>query len=177
MVIVDLTDQAFAEGNDDALRLAYEQHGSLIFTYCRRAHPMLAADLTQETFLAAWKARARFDPTRGPLAAWLITIAKNKIIDAHRKSGREVDQVAVDGKLMSIPQAGAAIESLADRLLLSEALASLPERARTIVELSFITGLTHPEIADRTGLPLGTVKSDIRRGLARLRTYLEASHV
>lgn len=177
MNIVDLTERAFSTGHEDALALAYQDHGAVVYTYCRRAHPELAADLTQETFLAAWRARERFDPDRGPLVAWLMAIAKNKIIDAHRRSGRQVDQVTVDGRALSLPEANAAVEFLGDRLLLSEALASLPERGRAAVEMAFIEGLTHPEIAQRTGLPLGTVKSDIRRGLTRLRTYLEASNV
>ena len=79
---------AFCRGEETALEAAYAAHGSLIYTLCHRANPGQAADLTQEVFLAAWRARERFDPTRGPLPGWLVGIAKNKIIDSFRKQGR-----------------------------------------------------------------------------------------
>lgn len=152
-------------------------HGSLIHTLCARAHPGAAADLTQEVFLAAWRARDRFDPKRGPLAAWLVGIAKNKIIDAYRKGGRQVpvirDSEGTTVERLSDDQAP--LDQLADRLLITEALKTLPERPRQIVQMAFLEELTHEQIAERTSVPLGTVKSDIRRGLARLRRYLEAA--
>lgn len=177
--VVNDVDQAFHHGAEASLQLAYEAHGSLIYTFCRRAIPDAAADLTQETFLAAWRAHHQFDPERGPLQAWLIGIAKNKVIDAHRKQGRRVAISDTPYGVEVMPagtQAGnveATVEQLADRMLLTEALSQLSERARLVVELSFYEDLTHAEIAERTGLPLGTIKSDIRRGLTRLRRFLE----
>jgi len=169
-------EQLFLSGSEDGLRLAYDQHGALIFSFCRRALPESAADITQEVFLAAWKSRQRFDPTRAPLPAWLIGIAKNKIVDALRKSGRQVPRIDdhTGDRVASVGGAIADLDSLGDRMLLAEALSQLSDRARRVVELAFYEDLTHPQIADRTGLPLGTVKSDIRRGLQRLRRYLEA---
>jgi len=175
--VVDLRDEAFRSGSESGLAAAYEEHGSLVHTLCARAHPSLAADLTQEVFLAAWRARERFDPHRGPLAAWLVGIAKHKIVDAYRKEGRQVARMRdSDGEQASrIPEIHAPLDQLANRLLVTEALNTLPDRARTAVQLSFYEGLTHDQIAEQTGIPLGTVKSDIRRGLARLRRYLEAA--
>lgn len=178
--VVDDVDQAFRAGDDDGLRRAYEAHGSLVYTFCRRAIPDAASDLTQETFLAAWRARHQFDPDRGPLQAWLIGIAKNKVIDAHRKQGRRVAiadtprgiDVAISDRSKSPVEA--AVDQLGDRMLLTEALMQLSDRGRLVIEHSFFEGLTHAEIAERTGLPLGTVKSDIRRGLNRLRRFLES---
>ncbi len=177
MLPADATEEAFRSGSEHGLAAAYNEHGSLIHTLCARAHPKAAADLTQEVFLAAWKARDRFDPSRGPLAAWLVGIAKNKIIDAYRKDGRQVPEVYDhDGQRVErVPEGRAPIDRLADRLLVTEALATLPERPRQIVELAFYQDLTHEQIAEQTNVPLGTVKSDIRRGLARLRRYLEAA--
>lgn len=162
-------------GSEVGLRLAYDAHGSLVHTFCRRALPDRAADLTQEVFLAAWRSRDRFDPAKGPLQAWLIGIARNKIVDALRKSGRQVPRADDrDGtQMVSLSDRVAEVDSLADRLLLTEALADLSDRSRLVVEMAFYEDLTHAQIADRTGLPLGTVKSDIRRGLARLRRNLE----
>jgi len=173
----DAIDEAFRSGSEQGLRAAYAAHGSLIHTLCARAHPRAAADITQEVFLAAWKARDRFDPSRGPLAAWLVGIAKNKIIDTYRKDGRQVPEARDDdgSRVSRIPEAQASVEQLADRLMITEALATLPERPRQIVQLAFYQDLTHEQIAEQTQVPLGTVKSDIRRGLARLRRYLEAA--
>jgi len=177
--VVDMVEQAFASGSEDGLRRAFEAHGSLVHTLCARSNPTHAADLTQEVFLAAWKAHERFDPEKGPLAAWLVGIAKNKVVDSFRRAGRQVPTVAdSEGTLLStIVREETAVDDLANRLLITEALESLSDRSRRIVELSFYDDLTHQQIADRTNVPLGTVKSDIRRGLARLRRYLEQSHV
>ncbi len=170
-------DDAFLRGTEHGLAAAYEAHGSLIHTLCARAHPNAAADITQEVFLAAWKARDRFDPSRGPLAAWLVGIAKNKIVDAYRKDGRRVPEIhdADGARVDRVPDGRTPLDRLADRLLVTEALSTLPERPRKIIELAFFEGLTHEQIAEQTDIPLGTVKSDIKRGLARLRRFLEAA--
>jgi len=173
----DKTEEAFRSGSEQGLAAAYAEHGSLIHTLCARAHPKAAADITQEVFLAAWRARDRFDPSRGPLAAWLVGIAKNKIIDVYRKDGRQVPVARDDdgSRVDRIPDDTSAVDQLANRLLVTEALATLPDRSREIVQLAFYQQLTHEQIAEQTSVPLGTVKSDIRRGLARLRRHLEAA--
>ncbi len=175
--LLTATEDAFRSGSEQGLAAAYAEHSGLVHTLCARAHPSAAADLTQEVFLAAWRARDRFDPSRGPLAAWLVGITKNKIIDAYRKDGRQIAAVSDPDqrRLLDHPEHRTPVDELADRLLVSEALASLPDRARSVVELAFYSDLTHEKIAEQTGLPLGTIKSDIRRGLARLRRYLEAA--
>ena len=173
----DAIEDSFRSGSEHGLAAAYEAHGSLVHTLCARAHPKAAADLTQEVFLAAWKARDRFDPSRGPLAAWLVGITKNKIVDAYRKDGRQVPEAYdTDGsRVERVPEGRAPIDHLADKLLITEALSTLAERPRRIVQLAFYEDLTHEQIAEQTDVPLGTVKSDIRRGLERLRRYLEAA--
>lgn len=177
LLVIDDIDAAFRSGSEHGLANAYEAHGSLIHTLCARAHPTAAADLTQEVFLAAWRARERFDPSRGPLAAWLVGITKNKIVDAYRKEGRQVPAVRDDDgvHLGRVTDGRQPLDNLADRLLITEALATLPERPREIVRMAFFDEMTHEQIAEHTKVPLGTVKSDIRRGLARLRRYLEAA--
>lgn len=175
--VSDPTEDEFRSGSELGLAAAYAAHGALVHTLCARAHPTAAADLTQEVFLSAWKSRDRFDPDRGPLAAWLTGIAKNKIVDAYRKDGRQVPR-SFGGdptSLSRIADTQTPLDQLANRLLVTEALATLPERPRRVVELAFYEDLTHEQIAQATSVPLGTVKSDIRRGLARLRRYLEAA--
>lgn len=172
---VDPAEAAFERGDDHALKLAYDAHGSLIYTYCKRSlGAELAKDVTQEVFLAAWRARERFDSSRGSLAGWLMGIAKNKVIDQIRLTGRRVSTVG-GTDLVELNATPEQVSALADRLLVSEAVDSLPERARRVVELAFYEDLTHAQIAERTDLPLGTIKSDIRRGLARMRRHLEGS--
>lgn len=172
-----MLDTQFAHGDEAALKAAYDAHGALIYTFCKRSvDAESAADLTQEVFLAAWKARDRFDPSRGSLAGWLMGITKNKVIDLHRHRGRRVTEAP-----LSIDAIGAepavGIDQMADQMLLVDALKDLPDRARKVVELAFFDDLTHQQIADQCDLPLGTVKSDIRRGLQKLRHHLETADV
>jgi RNA polymerase sigma-70 factor (ECF subfamily) len=169
-------ESSFRFGDDEALRVLYEEHGALIYSYCHRVvGPNLAADVTQEVFISAWRSRESFDPEKGTFAGWLMAIAKRRCIDALRRTGRrpefatDTDNVA-GGELGSTEVA--AIERIADRMLLDDVISQLPARARRAVELAFFEQLTHPEIAATTGTPLGTVKSDIRRALATMRRQL-----
>ncbi len=165
-------------GDDAALRLAYEQFGTLIFTFCSRAlvDRGAAADCTQETFLSAWRSRDRYDPDHGSLAGWLMGIARFKVLDAYRAAPRVPVPAPHDDQEAAGDEATAGDpydEQLADRLLIAHALEALSPRARSVVELAFYSDLTQTEIAETTRLPLGTVKSDLRRGLQRLRSHLE----
>ncbi|MEZ5243954.1 MAG: sigma-70 family RNA polymerase sigma factor [Acidimicrobiales bacterium] len=173
--VVGDADGCFARGDDDALRKAYDEHGRLIYTFCARAlGPERAHDVTQEVFLSAWRARDRFDPAKGNLAAWLTGIAKNRIIDAVRAEKRHSDRRAPEST-DELPTESET-ETLGDQMLVADALRILPERSRRILTLHYFEDLTHPQIAERTQLPLGTVKSDIRRGLDRIRQHMEVPH-
>lgn len=166
----------FLADEQAGLKAAYDAYGSMIFSYCRRRLGYDAsADATQEVFVAAWKSRARFDPSRGSLAGWLTGIARFKIVDSLRKSGRQPD--AVDDEILAGQPGDASkngdIDEIGEQMLVAEGLESLAPRARKAMELAFYSQLTHAEISEATGVPLGTVKSDIRRGLERLRRHLE----
>jgi RNA polymerase sigma-70 factor (ECF subfamily) len=168
-------DGSFRDGSDDVLRRAYDQHGALVYSFCRRAvgadH---AKDVTQEVFLTAWRQRERFDPQRGALPGWLIGIARNKVLEfLRRRQLHLIDDGHAPSREVVSPDA---VDGLAQRMAVASALAQLPNRAQMLITLAFTEQLTHPEIADRTGLPLGTVKSDIRRGLQRLRQYVDDDH-
>lgn len=170
----DAAARAWTAGDESALRLAWQQFGTLVFTYCARAisDRDLAADCTQETFVSAWRSRHRFDPARGSLASWLLGIARYRVFDTYRAAQRlpvpGADLVATETAGHAEPEA-----ALADRMLLAHALETLSPRARRVVELAYYSDLTQTQIADELGLPLGTVKSDTRRALSRLRTHLE----
>ena len=170
----DAATRAWLAEDPGALRLAWDAAGSLVYTFCARSlrDRETAADCTQETFAGAWKARDRFDPARGTLTGWLLGIARYRVLDVYRASGRIPTPVAeVPGGAMRPDRDDLA--GLADRLLVADALRTLAPDARAVVELAFYSDLTQVEISERLGLPLGTVKSHMRRALLRLRARLE----
>jgi RNA polymerase sigma factor (sigma-70 family) len=172
---------AFASGDAD-LRAVYDKHGALIYSMCRKALGDTAApEVTQDVFVSAWQARQQFDPDRGALGAWLVGIAKRRIVDHVRREQRHSSRRAdgSDQLIESLPaddHTEQRVDQIAQRMEVAQALATLPERPREMIGLAYVHGLTHQEIAERTGIPLGTIKSDIRRGLLALRDRLEHTH-
>jgi RNA polymerase sigma factor (sigma-70 family) len=180
----DETTMVFLAGGDGALRAVYDAHSRLVFSFCRRAlGPERAADVTQEVFTEVWRSRDRFDPARGTLRGWVMGIAKFKVLGTLRHDGARpvvpVDPIADDGRATGptgAPGGGGGgdrdIDLVADRMTLAQALLVLPDRTRKAIHLAYVDGLSHREISEQLDLPLGSVKSDIRRGLARLRADL-----
>jgi RNA polymerase sigma-70 factor (ECF subfamily) len=169
--VAEAAEAAFAAGAPDALRQAYDAHGALIYSFCRRSvGEDRAKDVTQEVFVSAWRARERFDPTKGTLGAWLMGITKNRLIDNVRAEQRHADRRSSDDAVDLGVEPD--VDRIGDRMLVADALRSLPEQNRRVIELAYFGDLTHSQIAEHTSLPLGTVKSDIRRGLARIRQHL-----
>ncbi len=175
-VPIDDLDSAFAAGTAD-LRAAYDAHGGLVYSICRRSlDGETAKDVTQEVFVSAWRGREQFDPRRGSLAAWLVGITKRRIIDHLRSEGRHADRRADEASATPASDESD-VERVGDRMLVADGLRQLPGPTREIIELAFVHDLTHQQIAERTGTPLGTVKSTIRRGLLRIKDHMESSHV
>lgn len=170
-------DDAFAAGRVE-LRKVYDAHSPLVYGLCRKAlGPDAAGDVTQEVFVNAWRGREQFDPARGNLAQWLVGITKRRIIDHLRAEGRHADRRASDdAPIPADVHSEPMVDRLADRMLVVDGLAQLNDRARQVIEMAYIHDLTHQQIAEQTGLPLGTIKSDIRRGLHRIRKHLEPTH-
>ena len=172
----DSLGMAFFAGEAE-LREVYDAHGSLVYGICRRTIGDEAArEVTQDVFVSAWRAREQFDPGRGTLAAWLVGITKRRVIDHVRRERRHSDRRADENDSAGASAAEPELDRIADRMAVAHAMAELAERPRRVITLAYIEGLTHQEIAERTGLPLGTIKSDIRRGLVSLRQHLESSH-
>ncbi|MGJ7442828.1 sigma-70 family RNA polymerase sigma factor [Aquipuribacter sp. MA13-6] len=170
---------AFHTGEEWALAEAYERWAGLVHGVSLRALADTpdAEDATQQVFIRAWRGRATFDPTRGSLAGWLVGITRHVCADLWHQRARQAKQVDAARSVMAPEQAPAADapEQSVERLTLLDALDDIDQPARGVVELAFFHDLTHTQIAERTGMPLGTVKSHIRRSLLRLRDTLEVS--
>lgn len=178
-VLVDeWTDEAvgarFASGDERALEEAYRRWSRLVFSVAQRATGSAedAADVTQATFVSAWRGRQGFDVSKGSLPAWLMAISRRRLADHWKERSREMRRTEAVAQNSDDP-VDESVDSLVDRVLLADELDRLGEPQRRIMELAFFQDLTHVQIAGVLDLPLGTVKSHIRRSLDRLRTRLE----
>jgi RNA polymerase sigma-70 factor (ECF subfamily) len=174
-----------AEGDADALAVLYDRHGTAVFSLCLR---MLrdaeeAEELLEDVFWQLWRRADQFDPARGGALAYLLTLARSRAIDRLRARQRrtrlrsEMPDPLLGENLLGA-QSFASSSPLQEALALERrervrvALAALPAPQREAVELSFLEGLSHPEISTRLGEPLGTIKTRIRSGLLRMRDSL-----
>lgn len=158
-----------------AFRRLYEQQAPFLYSVALRItrQPTLASDAVHEALLQVWRKSAYYDPARGSARAWLLSLVRYRAVDAIRRITREVPGADLPERIDLGPGA-------LDRLLASEASTALhtclrdiaPERRRLVL-MAFVDGLTHAEIAARMALPLGTVKSGVRRALLALRACLE----
>jgi RNA polymerase sigma-70 factor (ECF subfamily) len=163
------------DGSRDAFAEAYRQWSPLVHTLALRSlgNHHDAEDVTQQVFVAAWRGRHTLRPERGSVAGWLVGITRHKVADVHAKRARQArDAQALSNTLPDDPGPPPQ-DLLAERLVLHDELGRLGEPRGTIVRMAFLDELTHEEIARRLRLPLGTVKSHVRRGLLHLRTRLE----
>jgi RNA polymerase sigma-70 factor (ECF subfamily) len=177
----DAFTSSFMAGDEQVLAAAYREFAPLVQTLALRAlrDRSAADDVTQEVFIRVWRSRGTFNPQVARLPAWIVGITRNVIADAHAASTREIRKVlavaGVRGSGEADPGQEAA-EVLADRLLLDGELDRLGEPQGSIMKLAFFEDLTHEQISRRLALPLGTVKSHIRRSLSHLRNRLEVDH-
>ncbi|WP_079036721.1 MULTISPECIES: sigma-70 family RNA polymerase sigma factor [Streptomyces] len=160
----------------NAFAAIYDRWGTLVHTMANRSlgDTYEAEDVTQQVFLGAWRGRAGYRPERGPLGAWIVGITRRKIVDALAARTRRlavVDSVA-HAEPGSAPEESSP-EGVLDRMLLVDALAGLPRHQREVLCMAFYGDLTQAQIAELTGMPLGTVKSHSRRGLHRLRSEID----
>jgi len=156
-------------GDAGAMAALYDRYSSIVYSVALRVlgESSSAEDVLQEVFMQLWRNPGRFDASRGSLGPWLAVIARNRAIDALRKRHPESD---VDDVVVSVEPdlAGEAERSRAMEKVRG-ALAAMPAAQRSALEMAFFEGLTHTEIAEKTGEPLGTVKTRIRGGLLALR--------
>lgn len=164
------------EGDETALEAVYDRWSALVHTYALRALQDVhdAEEVTQQVFISAWRSRHTLTPSPVALPAWLIGIARHKVADVRAARARDADRVAAAAAVPgALEDTSAADEEIADRLVVRQAVEELPDPRRTILFLAFWEERSHAEIAETVGLPLGTVKSHVRRGLVKLHQQLE----
>ena len=162
----------FRAGDPDAVRVVYRTYAGLVFGVAFKAlgDRTLAEEATQETFLRAWKAARSFDPSRS-LAPWLSTIVRRVAIDLHRRESRRPHE-SLDSGPETAEGGGLTVDRAIDVWEVRDALAQLPHDEQEVMRLQHRSGMTHTEIAQRLGIPLGTVKSRSFRAHRQLRALL-----
>ena len=165
-----------AGGDRAAFRLLYDRWGSRLYGIALRItrQPALAADATQEAFVQIWQQAHRFDPARGGPDAWLIGIVRFRALDIIRRRSREVLGYEAEERAGDAPDALGGLLSSAEGAALHRCLAQLEPDRRRLVIMAFVEGLSHSELAVRLHVPLGTIKSWLRRSLIFLRGCLAA---
>ncbi|MFD9367907.1 sigma-70 family RNA polymerase sigma factor [Streptomyces sp. NPDC060020] len=163
------------QGDDRWLALAHRRWSHLVQAYAWRVlgDAREAEDVAQHVFVAAWRGRAGFRPDRGTLPAWLMGITRRKTADALSARTRRLELVAAAGR-QRCDETVEGPEQVIDRIVTTRELALLPRVQRDVLALAYFADLTQVQIADRTGMPLGTVKSHARRGMQRLRLRVAA---
>ncbi len=164
---------AVAQGDHPALLALYDRHGRVAYGLAYRIlnDAGAAEEAVQDAFVRIWHRASSFDPARGVGRAWLLTIVHHCAIDlVRRRAGAPpvvagLDEVA---ERQAVPDAWSDLAGKLESERVRGAVATLPDEQRRAIEMAFFDGLTHREIAERDGLPLGTVKGRLRLGLRRL---------
>jgi RNA polymerase sigma-70 factor (ECF subfamily) len=174
--MADLLQRVAANGDVEAFKALFQSYAPRVKSYMLRqgADPATAEELAQETLLAVWRKAALYSDEKGSATTWIFTIARNLRIDRLRKEVAwqplpedNDEQPSLD----PLPDAEVSERERGERV--RAMLAELPEDQSTVVQLAFVEGLSHSEIATRLGLPLGTVKSRMRLAYQKIRDALE----
>jgi RNA polymerase sigma-70 factor (ECF subfamily) len=176
--------QRIAAGDEHALGILYDRWSPLVFSLC--VHILddddEAEEAVEETFWQAWRQAARYDTTRGAVSTWLTTIARSRALDRLRANRRrqeepmselsETKRTAVEETARRGDDPARGAEASERRALVRQALLALPAEQREVLELAYFRGLSQTEIAERTGQPLGTIKTRVRLAMEKLRDRL-----
>ena len=173
----DLVEKVARQGDQAAFTVLFDHFGPRIKAYLLRlgADMAVAEEITQDVMVTLWRKAVQFDRGKATVSTWLYRIARNRRIDFLRRN-RDPELDAHEPMLTPEhePDPGDVIDAQTREARVRAALGSLPVEQVELVKLSFFQGLSHSEIAEQSGLPLGTVKSRIRLAFGRLRKGLEA---
>ena len=164
-------------GDQESVGVLYDRYGGVAYGLAQRItnDASLAEDVVQDAFVSVWKQCGRFDPERGNVRSWLLTIVHHKAVDAVRRSSARAERALPEGAeefLAASTRPDELAEWSMEAEAVREAVKQVPEDQRMTIEMAYFLGLTHVEIAERMGVPLGTVKSRLRIGLDKMREYL-----
>jgi RNA polymerase sigma-70 factor (ECF subfamily) len=163
-------------GDDVAIRTLYARFGRPVYSMGLRllGTREAAEELTQDVFLTAWRKAARFDPQRGRLSTWLMTIAHNLAVDRlRRETGVSRPRIVLVDEVPEVPGEDEELH-LMERDAAMRAIASLSDAERRLIARTYFRGLTAREIAEADGIPLGTVKTRLRSALIKVRKVNDA---
>lgn len=170
--------QRVATGDTDAVAACVDRFGGLVWSLARRllGHPGEAEDAVQEVFIELWKAAPKFDPSVAGETTFVAMIARRRLIDIRRRiSRRPADEGALPEELnLEAPESADQAELQDDAQQAAAALGQLRPEQRRVLQLAVCQGWPHQVVADRLGIPLGTVKTHVRRGLIKIREELNA---
>jgi RNA polymerase sigma-70 factor (ECF subfamily) len=156
----------------------YDRHSAVAYSLAQRicGARVAAEDVIQEAFLALWRNRDRYQPARGEVRTWLLGIVHNAAIDRLRRSGvherRRASSDGIEDRLEAPQKTDVEVQRREQAKEVREALGTLPDEQRQVIELAYFGGLTHTQIATMLDQPVGTVKGRTRLGLIKLHSQL-----
>jgi RNA polymerase sigma-70 factor (ECF subfamily) len=166
---------AMKSGNQSALAELYDRYSGVVYAVALRVlgDAGAAEDILQEVFLQLWRNPGAFDAARGSLGAWLAVITRNRAIDSLRRRKPETD---IEDVILSVaPDLAAAADRSRAAEKVRGVLSAMPGPQRSALEMAYFEGMSHSEIASKTGEPLGTIKTRIRSGLIAMRKAFQGA--
>lgn len=167
--------QRIASGDRTAVQDCFKAYGGLVWSLARRMSPNTddAEDAVQEIFIDVWKNAERFDASQSSETTFIAMIARRRLIDRLRYSNRRLSPDSLEDLTVEpVNNSDGNLQTSVEAKEAAKALETLRPEQRQVLQLSIIQGLSHQEISDATGIPLGTVKTHARRGLLQVREFL-----
>jgi RNA polymerase sigma-70 factor (ECF subfamily) len=170
--------QLVHDGDVRAFEVVFDRHASAAFSLAYRmcGRRATAEDIVQEAFLSLWRSGSGYDPRRGSVRSWVLSVVHNRAVDAMRrlgaKAGLDVPDEGIAERLQAAETTDGEVERRDDARQVRTALDELPPDQRQVIELAYFGGFTHNQIAEMLDLPPGTVKGRMRLGLTKLRFFL-----
>ena len=170
--------QLVHDGDVRAFEVVFDRHSSAAFSLAYRmcGRRATAEDIVQDAFLSLWRSGSGYDPRRGSVRSWVLSVVHNRAVDAMRrlgaKAGLDVSDEGIAERLHAAETTDGEVERRDDARQVRTALDELPPDQRQVIELAYFGGFTHNQIAEMLDLPPGTVKGRMRLGLTKLRFFL-----